>query len=99
MNLEFSTANAAKHCTENSWNTVINKKSTKVNKKNIKKENKDENRLKHNKFFVLRDNSEKEISTENLKLNDNENMPQNEKNQPKKHRKSSNKFLLDNFIT
>ena len=89
MNLEFSTANATEHCTENSWNTVINKKSTKVNK--IKKENKDENILKHNKFFVLRDNSVKEISTKNLKLKDNENMSQNEKNQPKQTRKSSKK--------
>ena len=96
--MEFSTANATKHCTENSWNTVINKKSTKVNKKNIKKENKDENRLEHNKFFVLRDNSVKEILTKKLKLKDNENMPQNEKNQPKKTRKSSNKFFLDYFI-
>ena len=99
LNLEFSTANATKHCKENSWNTVTNKKSTKLNKKNIKKERKDENRLKHNKFFVLRDNSEKEISNKNLKLKDNENMPQNEKNQPKQTRKSSNKFLLDYFIT
>ena len=90
MNLEFSTANATKHCTENSWNTVINKKSTKVNKKNIKKENKDENILKHNKFFVLRDNSEKEILTKTLKLKDNENMSQNEDNQSKQIRKSSN---------
>ena len=40
LNLEFSTANATKHCTENSWNTVTNKKSTKLNKKNIKKEKK-----------------------------------------------------------
>ena len=97
--MEFSTANVTKHCTENSWNTVTNKKSTKLNQKNIKKENKDENRLEHNKFFVLRDNSEKEISTENLKLNDNENKPQNVKNEPKQTRKSSNKFLLDYFIT